>query len=231
MIPFLAALVLLVGAIAPALAHSQSQLRSLPDDDTSQYCVFTLASNNLILGQIEGGQVVGISQSAAESKSNSSSGGGGDGSSGTIFFLRGEGLYDFAMRGCWWPEPSTVLVCSLQPPAYPDPLFHLDESGQLVYNHTRREFWACPVATGDADDNTHIWSYYLNLPEGRQAGAHGEECLFWVTFCIFVFFLCFLSLLFCVSLLTCLNPSYSNLAVSIKVTTIPIILDTVFNQH
>ncbi|KAH6650567.1 hypothetical protein F5144DRAFT_625586 [Chaetomium tenue] len=141
---------------------------------TPQNCIFSLVAEGNILGQVEGGQVVGIAKSEDSSAEPS----------GTIFRLRDGGLYDTDLRGCWWPEPSTVLVCSLQPPAYPATLFALDEYGHLVYNVSRRDFWACPtdLGSGGSDSNSSGSSgryyYYLDLPQDMQrgSGVGGDGC-------------------------------------------------------
>ncbi|KAH6853931.1 hypothetical protein B0I37DRAFT_421062 [Chaetomium sp. MPI-CAGE-AT-0009] len=131
--------------------------------DTPQNCIFSLVSDGNILGQVEGGQVVGIPKVQDSSTETS----------GTIFRLRGGGLYDTGLRGCWWP----VLVCSLQPPSYPDPLFALDTYGHLVYNATRRHFWACPAVVEPAGDvprsSSSSYYYYLDPPRGMQRDGDG----------------------------------------------------------
>jgi hypothetical protein len=61
--------------------------------DDAQTCSFALSSDGSLLGQVDSGQVVGTPEAHGSSAEES----------GTVFHLRGGGLYDAAMRGCWWP--------------------------------------------------------------------------------------------------------------------------------
>ena len=66
-------------------------------------------------------------------------------------------------------------MCDLNPPAaVPAPLFSIDEDGHLVYNSSRRSFWACPVNLGE--NIMPGRSYFLELPgraEGKEADRGG----------------------------------------------------------
>ncbi|KAK3987771.1 hypothetical protein QBC44DRAFT_116194 [Cladorrhinum sp. PSN332] len=99
------------------------------DNNEDHDCPFHLTgvtNINVSVGQLPGGQVQG----------------GNLNNTATLFHLFAGGLYDDYGRGCWWADPTTVLVCDIYPPDGPDALYHVAEDGCLHYNGSST-FYAC----------------------------------------------------------------------------------------
>ncbi|KAK4167259.1 hypothetical protein QBC43DRAFT_367749 [Cladorrhinum sp. PSN259] len=96
------------------------------EDGDCAFHLTGLTNANVTVGQLPGGQVTG----------------GNFNNTAALFHLIGAGLWDDEGRGCWWADPSTVLVCDILPPDGPDSLFQIAEDGCLHYNGTST-FYAC----------------------------------------------------------------------------------------
>ncbi|KAK4231164.1 hypothetical protein QBC38DRAFT_259858 [Podospora fimiseda] len=109
-------------SVVAATAHKK-------DDDDHGDCAFRLTgvtNVNVTVGQLPGGQVQG----------------GNLNNTAITFHLFAGGLYDDEERGCWWADPSTVLVCDIFPPDSPDPVYEIADDGCLHFNGSST-FYAC----------------------------------------------------------------------------------------
>ncbi|KAK4462185.1 hypothetical protein QBC42DRAFT_327536 [Cladorrhinum samala] len=145
-------------SFALLLLGLQSPLAAAEAHHSSTPCVFHLTglstTVNVTVGQLPGGQVQG----------------GNINNTATLFRLEGGGLYDEEGRGCWWADPTTVLVCDIYPPDGPDSLFHMSSDGCLRYNGSST-FYACRAGRHGRVN------YYLEQkdPTCRQAFLHADD--------------------------------------------------------